>query len=49
MSNFRPDGNDGITRVRRVVAFLGIFFVLLGQFLVYATGLDDSMAVLVQF
>lgn len=43
MSNFRPEGNEGATQVRRIIAFVGIFLILLGQFLVYSRPLDNAV------
>jgi hypothetical protein len=43
MNSSQPEGNEGARRIQRAIAFIGIFLVLLGQFLVYATPLDDMV------
>lgn len=43
MQNPHPEHGEKVRQFRRVVAFLGIFLILLGQFLIYSTPLDDRV------
>ena len=43
MDNSKPETSGDVRRIRRVVAFLGLFLILLGQFLIYSTPLNDRV------
>lgn len=43
MNAMEPETSGEVRRIRRLVAFLGVFFILLGQFLIYSTPLDEKV------
>ena len=43
MNTMEPETSGEVRRIRRLVAFLGVFFILLGQFLIYSAPLDEKV------
>ena len=43
MNAMEPETSGEVRRIRRLVAFLGVFFILLGQFLIYSAPLDEKV------
>jgi 4-amino-4-deoxy-L-arabinose transferase-like glycosyltransferase len=43
MNNSKPESSGEVRWIRRVVAFLGIFLILLGQFLIYSSPLNETV------
>jgi len=43
MNKFQPETSGDVRLMRRFVAFLGIFLILLGQFLVFSTPVEESV------
>lgn len=43
MNHPHPDGNGESKQVQRIIAFAGVFLILLGQFLVYSTPMENTV------
>jgi hypothetical protein len=43
MNTMEPETSGEVRRIRRLVAFFGVFFILLGQFLIYSAPLDEKV------